>query len=97
MPSYADGFGELCARGLKTQQANKHMTCDSGYPIVVLEQSVKENRRGLVCVTHRAVSVSLVGGDRCPKTRRTENHVGTVGIFILARNTFYLNILKVSF
>lgn len=53
------------------QQANTHMTCDSGYPIMVLEQSVKVNRRGLVCVTHRAVSVSLVGGDRCPKTKRT--------------------------
>lgn len=44
------------------------MTCDSGYPIVVLEQSVKENRKGSVCVTHGTVSVSLGDGDRCPET-----------------------------
>jgi hypothetical protein len=60
-----DGIGELCARGLKTQankQKRKPMTCDSGDPIVVLEQSVKENRKGSLCVTHGVVSVSLGWG-----------------------------------
>lgn len=40
-----------------------------------------------MCVTHGAVSVSLVGGDRCPEPSREQRTVGTL---ILVCKMFYL-------